>query len=427
MPYNDSLMEPEPTYSGGRAVQSATDRDGREWQYDDTKGNWVNLATGEAVSPSTFSQMAGRSGNSADNTMMLAEAMKREEAALNPGPSIVLNENGESNRPKASAAQRNRGQAVMDAWMGDAASIMSPEAKAQLRPMEAARNPVVPPSMTQPAMPTMNTATMAAPRQSPVMPPQQRSIVPPYNPAEVAGVLAQLPVPSTVTQPSPEKALAYRRYLADQGYKRDQASGMPAKILNAKWLPVYSALNTSGGPTMQKPMTAYQQNMADHRKFLEEEALKKSRATELKNLTPPVAKLSQLDTAELYSGIKRFDALEKEGRTKLNEARGAAATETDSNKIEIATVKGRLAADQIRSAQIGRQNLLQKFRVPPVNPIEGAMVSPAPSPTVEAPAVKAINQSKGALTLDKGKEFLRHANGDKARARQLARDAGYEL
>lgn len=69
----------------GSAVQVA-DMDGVKWKFDDKNGNWVNLDTGEAVTPKTFSQMAGRSGNAARDTMALAQAMRREEASLMPGP-----------------------------------------------------------------------------------------------------------------------------------------------------------------------------------------------------------------------------------------------------------------------------------------------------------------------------------------------------
>lgn len=51
----------------------------------------------------------------------------------------------------------------------------------------------------------------------------------------------------------------------------------------------------------------------------------------------------------------------------------------------------------------------------------------APSAAAPATPIQPPTKSNGTLTRDKAKDFLSQANGDKAKARQLARDAGYEL
>lgn len=172
--YTDTLQPPQPTVvSGtGSAVQSATIGD-QKWQFDDEGGNWVNLETGEAVSPKVFSQMAGRSGNAAADTIALARAMQREEASLAP--------------PRL-------------------------------------RMPVMPPqAITTAPMPTAMTGT------SPVVPPRA-AIAPPsqfYPPEAVDRVRGQRSVPSTKLPPSDAAVTFYKmqqvQRLVDQGWKSSDA------------------------------------------------------------------------------------------------------------------------------------------------------------------------------------------------------------
>lgn len=193
------LTPPQDTLSGGSAVQTATDPEGKKWQFDNESGNWVKLETGETVSPKVFSQIAGRSGNAARDTVALVQAMRREEAALSAPP-----------RPPAPA----------------------------------------PPPMALTTPPTQ-TATQPPPPPMPLAPPEGARPQGPFPimpPEEVARVAAQKPVPSTRTPPSPGAIQAYNI----QAYSRAIAMGMPQKQAAAIYLPAILAGQV-------KPMTAGEQ------------------------------------------------------------------------------------------------------------------------------------------------------------------------
>lgn len=169
MPYEPFPSEPQPSLASGTgsAIQTATDPEGNKWQFDDNKGNWVNLNTGEAVSPKVFAQMAGRTGDAARDTLALAQAMRQEEAALT-----------------------------------------SP----RMRP-----RPVSPVPQTQMAPPAVAPVTATAPMgtPAPVMRPQDNPVIPPYSPQQVAEVAARKPVPSTQIPVTEGQQQFYRMQQAD--------------------------------------------------------------------------------------------------------------------------------------------------------------------------------------------------------------------
>lgn len=207
---------PQPTAipGTGSAVQVA-DMDGVKWKFDDKGGNWVNLETGEAVTPKTFAQMAGRSGDAARDTMALAQAMRREEAALTPPPRAPV--------PR----------------------------------------PAAPPVAIAP--PTTQTATLPP---APIASPQATPILPPYSPQELQRVQAQQPVPSTRVPPSEGAQTFYKMQQVDWLMRN---RGMkPADAMKMVGI---------GQAPMVKPMTQYQQESIDLRKRAEEAKAKALAAT----------------------------------------------------------------------------------------------------------------------------------------------------
>ena len=220
----DNLQYPQDTYSGGSSVMSATDSEGAKWSYDNDAGKWVNLTTGNALSPAEFSDHAGRGGNAAQGTMALAQAMKQEEASLMPPP-----------RPAA-----------------------PPPDQASMAQGPAMSAPVAPPQ----------TGTQPMPQAS-MMPPGVSTITPPQNqidPAYRQRLMAQQPVPSTRTEPSPAAIQAYSL----GAYQKAVSMGMDKKAALQTYLPQAVAAQLTA-----RPMTEYQRAQDDHRKWLENQASKK--------------------------------------------------------------------------------------------------------------------------------------------------------
>lgn len=191
----------------GSAVQVA-DMNGVKWKFDDQEGNWVNLKTGEAVTPQTFSQMAGRSGNAARDTVALAQAMRREEAALTP-PTL---------RPPPP----------------------SPVALSQSPPPAA---PLAPP--------TIGTGTTLP--QAPVIPPNGQGILAPYSAPELARVAGQRPVPSTRVPPTPAAQEFYRQQLANFYLQRGMKPADVAKMIGIGTQPAVKPIHV--GDALVNPQT----------------------------------------------------------------------------------------------------------------------------------------------------------------------------
>ena len=294
---------------------------------------------------------------------------------------------------------------------------------------EAARlaKTVAPPPMASPAPQPQMPDPVGAP--APVMPPQQPAAAPVQDPASlpvIDGNITPMPKaqestsypvyqpvspPQSSKQRYPVKQMlnmgmklndvmkavdASMRYQAQLSYQADLAKGMPQTEALAKWAPMLFSGSKGMVPSVVKPMTENQRSLEAHRKALEAQAAKRV-------VAPP-----------------RNMVLEKaiaDERAALNKTRAELVKKpaTDGTDPRIRDANYHIKKLKELTAQYQQSQ-----------PATATGTTPAAAPVV-APPTESASASKGKLTKELAQEFLKQASGDKAKARQLARNAGYEF
>jgi hypothetical protein len=132
-----------------------------------------------------------------------------------------------------------------------------------------------------------------------------------------------------------------------------------------------------------------------------------------------------------WEAKRAITALEKDitaERKSLTSANEAMALIDARRKPEsFATASNTVAQAQARIAALkGQQEAILKSTLPGAGPVGAASPTAPPFLTAPAPAAPTTG-GRRPLTVDAAREFLKQAKGDKAKARELARQAGYSF
>jgi len=237
----------------------------------------------------------------------------------------------------------------------------------------------------------------------------------------IAAAYRELPVDQA------EKAVeAAIRYQGQRGYQRDLASGKSSAEAFARWAPMIfrtatglpEAINRTS-PAPPPAITPQQQiqNALNQKKFelSQQESQRKATPKPVKVAAP---KLSTLDKIDETRDKKELGLIEDQlASTKEKEP----GWFTSGNHKQIAALHDK--ASQIR------KRIASRYEPEPPQPVApvAAPVAPNPAMAVPTPAAPVPGPQGKVLTRDIAKTFLEHADGDKEKARKLARDAGYQF
>lgn len=337
----DDIQYPQPTYSGGTAVQSRTDENGDEFIYDNTKNDWVYVGKRDFA----------KNPNAAEATQSLAQGLKKE--------GVPQSEEPEAPTPSP-IEQAIATKKLTEQMQQEEASLMQPRQQ----------SPVMPPQTgTQPM------------QQAQVLPPGGSPIAPPQRPVPDASEMQRLQkvVPGRRVEASPASIQSYNL----QMYQR-AVPIMGQKAAMAMYLP--NMLAAQGAATEKPTWVPADATTGAPGHF---ETSKGTIHVPPQAKPAPVVKatgkLSEVEHAELTSGLSELNADERDARKALASARAA-------QKFEEA---GK-AMDQLKKIQADRKKLIEKFSpkasttAAPDAPATGTTAAVKP-PTTQGKPVKDKN------------------------------------
>lgn len=337
-PQTQDLQPPQDTVSGGTPVMSATTTSGDTWSYDNDSGKWVNLQTGVSQTHPPDDETGSLSA--AERTHALADEMRKAEAEITAG----------TYKPATpTPAQR--------------VAFSTPPQSAAITP------------------PTTQTGTQAPPMAAPITPPQgpgmQAPIAPPtIDPAEQQRLMAQRPVPGTRTPPSAAAIQFYNM----QAYQRAIQMGMPQKQAASIYLPGM----LQGQAASPKPnwVPADPNTGAPGHFETSKGTIHVPPQIKPAPVIKPTGKLSEVEHAELTSGLSELNSDERDARKTLTAARTAQDYEAAGK-----------ALDELKKIQADRKKLIGKFSAkasPETTPPNPGVVKPAALSYKGSPAVGAV-------------------------------------
>ena len=208
--------------------------------------------------------------------------------------------------------------------------------------------------------------------------------------------------------PMPVPSAGEMQFEAQQGYLKDVQGGMPIAQARDKWLP----LMLSGKAPLGMLTENQRLNTAMRQQQLDQQA--KAQSDRMALLSKP--KLSAVQQAELNSGLAQFRADEAAGRKALATAQKAFTVAGNDKEVSQATEMGRLAADDIRKAQKGRQQLINRFSTNAPTPV-------TPTATGTTAAIKPPEKPKRP-TRTMAKEYVSRYGAD---AKSKLQAEGYDV